>query len=176
MNETIKVLSAGGVILKKNKKGEVKVLVSQHSAHKGWSFPKGHVETGETPAAAAHREVGEEVGVVGKILGKAGITTYFYYERKKPDLQKNINSKVERVKESRGSKAEGFYFEDGQRIFKTVIYFFMKYEGKVEATMAWEVSAVKWLPIEKIEDRLTFKDDREMWNKARPKIKNLELD
>ena len=176
MNETIKVLSAGGVILKKNKKGKIKVLISQHSAHRGWSFPKGHVEIGETPAAAAHREVAEEVGVVGKILGKAGITTYFYYERKSPAFRNGDKAVLERGKESHGLQTEGIYFEEGKRHFKTVIYFFMKYKGKVEATHSWEVSAIKWVPLEKVEGQLTFKDDKEMWSRAKTKIKNLELD
>ena len=38
-----RVFSAGGIIFKKGK-GEVKVLVTQHSKHKGWEFPKGHLE------------------------------------------------------------------------------------------------------------------------------------
>jgi len=74
-----RVFSAGGIIVKKDDDG-VKVLVTQHSKHKGWDFPKGHLEVGETSEAAALREVEEETGVKAEIVEKVGATQYFYYE------------------------------------------------------------------------------------------------
>ncbi len=50
--------SAGGIIV--NSRGEI-ILAEQ--AGPSWSLPKGHVEEGETPLAAALREVREEAGV-----------------------------------------------------------------------------------------------------------------
>jgi ADP-ribose pyrophosphatase YjhB (NUDIX family) len=50
--------SAGGVVI--NLRGEV-LVVSQHGTT--WSLPKGHLETGEDPLQAAHREILEETGV-----------------------------------------------------------------------------------------------------------------
>jgi diadenosine hexaphosphate hydrolase (ATP-forming) len=50
--------SAGGVVL--NKKGEV-LVVNQRG--RSWSFPKGHLEPGETALDAARREIFEETGV-----------------------------------------------------------------------------------------------------------------
>lgn len=73
--------SAGGIVLRKIAGDDgVKVLVTQHSGHHGWDFPKGHIEEGETSEDAALREVEEETGVVGEILEDAGHTEYFYYE------------------------------------------------------------------------------------------------
>lgn len=37
-----------------------------------WIFPKGHLEPGETPAGAALRELREEAGVTGKVVGEVG--------------------------------------------------------------------------------------------------------
>jgi 8-oxo-dGTP pyrophosphatase MutT (NUDIX family) len=60
--------SAGGIIL--NSRGDV-VVVNQGG--KSWSFPKGHVEKGETPLVAAKREIYEECGLSGlKLVRELG--------------------------------------------------------------------------------------------------------
>lgn len=38
-----------------------------------WSLPGGHIEPGETAAAAALREIGEETGVTAELLGLADV-------------------------------------------------------------------------------------------------------
>lgn len=58
--------SCGGVILENNK-----VLLIQVKSMKGrkiWTFPKGHIEQGETPRQAALREVLEETGYKAAIV------------------------------------------------------------------------------------------------------------
>ncbi len=58
--------SCGGVILENNK-----VLLVQVKSMKGrkiWTFPKGHIEQGETPRQAALREVLEETGYKASIV------------------------------------------------------------------------------------------------------------
>ena len=50
--------SAGGGVI--NSQGQV-LVVSQRG--KSWSLPKGHIDAGETPLAAARREIYEETGV-----------------------------------------------------------------------------------------------------------------
>jgi 8-oxo-dGTP pyrophosphatase MutT (NUDIX family) len=63
---------AGGVVFR-GAGDEVEFLVVQARDNPTqWVFPKGHIEAGETAAAAAHREVREEAGVTADIQGEAG--------------------------------------------------------------------------------------------------------
>ena len=73
----IREFSAGGLVYK-NLNGQVLWMVVQHSGYKGWIFPKGHIEKGETSEEAAIREVKEETGISAKIIEKIGETKYFY--------------------------------------------------------------------------------------------------
>ncbi len=73
-----RVFSAGGIVVREN--NGPKVLVTQHSVHLGWDFPKGQIEPGETGEQAALREVEEETGVKAEIVEKIGDSKYFYYE------------------------------------------------------------------------------------------------
>src|SRR3989338_3984352 len=144
---TIKrIFSAGGIVLRlrsgssirKDKSGW-EVLVTQHSGHKGWDFPKGHREIYESEEQTAIREVEEETGAKAEIVEKVGQTQYFYYD-------------------------------EGEKALKTVVYYLMKYVGEGEATTAFEVSELKWLPVDEVEKQLTFKDTKEMWNKVKVKV------
>jgi len=143
-----RIFSAGGIVVKDNK-----VLVTQHSGHKGWDFPKGHIELGESAEIAALREVEEETGVKGEIIERVGDTKYFYYEDGPHSAPKKIGA-------SRGK----------EKVLKTVIFFLMKYIGEGEATTADEVSAIVWLEPSKVEHKLTFKDTKVLWNKVKFKI------
>lgn len=49
-----------------------------------WSLPKGHVEAGEGPPAAALREVAEETGISGRVVARLGtIDFWFVAERRR---------------------------------------------------------------------------------------------
>lgn len=65
------VLGAGGVLF--NPEGEVLLLRDRQGF---WVFPKGHVDEGENPQGAALREVEEETGIRGQILGELSSTRY----------------------------------------------------------------------------------------------------
>ena len=43
-----------------------------------WSLPKGHLEPGESAQQAAVREVEEETGIVGEIVGELGTIDYWF--------------------------------------------------------------------------------------------------
>ena len=43
-----------------------------------WSLPKGHIEPGETAEQAAVREIHEETGILGEILGELGTIDFWF--------------------------------------------------------------------------------------------------
>lgn len=53
---------AGAVILQINRTGP-KILLLFRAKQNDWSFPKGHIESGETPEKAMQRELKEETGL-----------------------------------------------------------------------------------------------------------------
>src|SRR6266516_3355207 len=63
--------SAGGVVLQPEDGGYEVALASRRTRRGdlAWGLPKGLVESGEEPAAAAVREVLEETGLVAEIRG-----------------------------------------------------------------------------------------------------------
>ena len=62
IQEIVREPTAGGIVFRRNKKGELEFLLYQ-DARERWTIPKGHIEPGETAQAAAVREVGEEAGL-----------------------------------------------------------------------------------------------------------------
>ena len=43
-----------------------------------WCLPKGHLESGETPEQAAVREIAEETGILGRVVGSLGTIDYWF--------------------------------------------------------------------------------------------------
>ena len=130
--------SAGGIVYK-IENDHVLILVSQHSAHHGWVFPKGHVgdkSKDESKEEAALREVKEETGVTGTILQPISPITYWYV------------------------------FEKEKR-HKTVWYFLMQYESGSIENHDYEMEKVEWLPIDEVEKRLTYEGDKKAWREAK---------
>jgi 8-oxo-dGTP pyrophosphatase MutT (NUDIX family) len=71
--------SAGGVVFRIASGGDALFLLIRDS-YRNWGFPKGHLEEGELPDAAALREVQEETGLQGLEL-RGGIETIDWYFR-----------------------------------------------------------------------------------------------
>ena len=128
-----------------------KVLVSQHSQHHGWVFPKGligdHPSTSsgqvrkETKENTALREVKEETGIEARIIKPLTPVTYWF--------------KLE-----------------SDTIKKTVYYFLMEYTGGDITKHDHEMENVEFLPIDKVEERLTYKSDKKVWEEARKLLVN----
>lgn len=60
-------VSAGGIVFRRAPDGTLLFLLIRDS-YDHWGFPKGHLEDGETPAAAALRETAEETGLGDLVL------------------------------------------------------------------------------------------------------------
>ncbi|MCL2037939.1 NUDIX domain-containing protein [Candidatus Saccharibacteria bacterium] len=62
ISEMVREATAGGVIYRVTKAGDLEILlVADHFDR--WTIPKGHIEEGETAQETAIREIGEEAGV-----------------------------------------------------------------------------------------------------------------
>jgi bis(5'-nucleosidyl)-tetraphosphatase len=63
---------AGAIAVSKEQWPRRFLLVRAKQADGQWIFPKGHIEPNESPEAAALRELREEAGVEGRLLGRVG--------------------------------------------------------------------------------------------------------
>lgn len=141
--------SAGGIVFKKigNRKlknGNLLWLITQHSQHKGWGFPKGLV--GDTNAKekmeeAALREVEEEGGVKAKI----------------------VNNKP--------AKVEYKYRFQGTLVGKTVYYFLMEYISGDPKDHDWEMMDAKFELEDEVKKILTFDSDKNAFEQILKSVK-----
>lgn len=130
--------SAGGIVYKKTEKRTL-WLITQHSQHKGWGFPKGLIGDkvrDEPIESAALREVEEEGGVKTKLISKLPKPTQYMYR-----------------------------FQD-YLIKKTVYYFLMEYVSGDPKDHDWEMSDAKFVAGNEVKKTLTYKSDKEAFEQA----------
>ena len=73
---TSRVKQAGAIAIRGTGADVEVLLVRAKKNPRHWIFPKGHVESGETLEQAAMRELREEAGVVGEMLGPIGVSRF----------------------------------------------------------------------------------------------------
>ncbi len=132
-----KEVSAGGIVYKKIGQN-ILWLITQHSQHKGWVFPKGLVGDNvkdEPKDVAALREVEEEGGVKTRIINPHPVTVFYSYAWK------------------------------DMRIDKTVHYFLMEYISGDPANHDWEMMDAKFVTEDEVKTTLTYPSDREAFEK-----------
>jgi 8-oxo-dGTP pyrophosphatase MutT (NUDIX family) len=78
----VREFSAGGVVRRGN--DLLLVKVENLEGRVVWTFPKGHLEKGETSEQAAVREVEEETGWRCAVTKPFGSVRYFFYRNKQP--------------------------------------------------------------------------------------------
>ncbi len=65
-----------GVAARVVKNGKILLVQEATGSHQGkWGLPKGHVDPGESPETAALRELKEEAGYTGSVMGLVGVRT-----------------------------------------------------------------------------------------------------
>jgi len=129
-------VSAGGIVFKKTKK--YLWLICQHSAHKGWVFPKGLIgdsNKGEQMEEAALREVEEEGGIKAKIVNHQAVSTHYAYK-----------------------------FQ-GLLVKKTVYYFLMEYLSGDPKNHDWEMAEAKFVSENEVKKILSYQSDQEAFEK-----------
>jgi len=67
-----RVEQAGGIAFRRDAGRLTILLVKAKKDPSLWIFPKGHIEKGETAAETAAREMREEAGVTGDVVGPVG--------------------------------------------------------------------------------------------------------
>lgn len=130
MSETKKEHSAGGVI--REEAGVLLIRMRNLKGEEVWTFPKGHLEPGETPEAAALREVAEETGWECEITGPL-YTARYSFTRAGVPVEKDV-----------------------------VWFLMRRAGGDGMPRTPDEVLDVRWFPLDEAEKALTYPSDLEI--------------
>jgi 8-oxo-dGTP pyrophosphatase MutT (NUDIX family) len=136
-----RLIAAGGVAFRTANDG-FEVALCLKKREKVWCLPKGLIEEGETVEEAALREVKEETGLDGEIIGRVG---------------------------------EIHYFLKGQRYFKTVHFYLIKYVGGSLRNHGDEVDEVQWFKLSEALRVLAYKKETKILKKAEKILENMGI-
>ncbi|MFH1714198.1 MAG: bis(5'-nucleosyl)-tetraphosphatase [Candidatus Nealsonbacteria bacterium] len=137
--------SAGTVVFKKEK-GKILYLLLKYSKDQRrpnsyWDFPKGHIEKGESLADTARRETLEETGLKN---------IKFI-----PGFKKTIK----------------YFFKFEGKIILKFVTFFLCQSGSGKAKISSEHADFKWMSFKEAANELTFKNAKNILNKAEKHLK-----
>ncbi|MGH9513302.1 MAG: NUDIX hydrolase [Terriglobales bacterium] len=153
LERMIREISAGGVVVRPAGSGwEMAVIEPQRAAPVAVSvpnkrkssqkmvlaLPKGLVDPGEKPIAAAVREVREETGLNAEIVAKLKDIKYAYVRS----------------------------WGDQQRVFKIVSFYLLRYQSgqidDIDPSMRIEVQRALWIPLAEAATKLAYRGEREV--------------
>lgn len=161
--------SAGAVIFRREGSKIYYLLLHYASGH--WDFPKGHIEKGESGRDAALREIKEETRIedLKFIEGFEEKISYFFKRKHRAtDNRQQATDKKSPVA-SRQSKAP--------LIYKEVLFYLAETKTK-EVKISFEHIGFEWLTAKESLERATFKNAKEILEKAIRRIEtnNLKLE
>jgi 8-oxo-dGTP diphosphatase len=76
------IRAAGGIVRRRSPEG-VELVIVHRPTYRDWALPKGRLNAGETPEAAALREVMEEAACRASIVRPLGTSRYQFRGRRK---------------------------------------------------------------------------------------------
>lgn len=128
--------SAGGVVYRVADGSRVYLLI--RDSYRNWGFPKGHVEDGELPDAAALREVSEETGLSDLVVRGLVQTIDWHFRFR------------------------------GKLIHKICHFYLMETAESTTSPQRTEgITACRWLPFNEAEELISYANARDVLRKAR---------
>ncbi len=129
--------SAGGLVLDRRGDGAKGALIGRvdRRGRLLWSLPKGHIEAGETEAQTAVREVAEETGIRGSVMGKLGSIDFWFVAE-----GRRVHKTVHHFLLLADDPVHGLDLSDEDV----------------------EVSEVAWVPLPEVATRLAYADERRL--------------
>ena len=127
--------SAGGVVFRIDVGQPMYLLI--RDSYNNWGFPKGHIEAGEQPEAAAVREVQEETGLA--------------------DL--SIRGRIDTI--------DWFFRFRGQLIHKVCHFYLMETSNATTSPQRAEgITACRWTRFEEAQSLISYANARELLRRA----------
>ena len=133
--------SAGGLVLDRPGPEACAALIGRldRRGRLLWSLPKGHVEAGETEEDTAVREVAEETGIVGRVIGKLGTIDFWFVAD-----GRRVHKTVHHFLLLAADPVDGLVLSDEDV----------------------EVSEVAWVPLAEVPSRLAYADERRLLDRV----------
>src|SRR5919197_2408623 len=137
-------ISAGCVVYRTTE-AATEVALIQPRDRKAWALPKGLIERGEIPQAAAEREAREETGLSGTIVTRIDTIKYSYMAK---------------------------WENPPTRVFKIVTFYLLKFSEGDPSRHDGEVDRVEWFPIDKAISSASYPQEKTIIRKAKELILN----
>jgi len=133
--------SAGGLVLDRPGPAARAALIGRldRRGRLLWSLPKGHLEAGETEEDTAVREVAEETGILGRIVGKLGVIDFWFVAE-----GRRVHKTVHHFLLVAADPVHGLVLSDEDV----------------------EVSEVAWVPLGEVARQLAYADERRLLDRV----------